>query len=107
VYAAADLVLCPSWEEPFGRSVAEAMAAGACVIATTAGGPPEFVTDGETGRLLAPRDPRGWAEAALELLGDDARRRELGRRAAERARAFDRDGHARAIRRVYDELLGG
>lgn len=105
VYAAADVVLSPSWEEPFGRSVAEAMAAGACVIATTAGGPPEFVTDGETGRLLAPRDPRAWADAILDLLDDEPRRLEIGRRAAAHARAFDRDGHARAVRLLYDRLL--
>jgi glycosyltransferase involved in cell wall biosynthesis len=105
VYAAADLVLCPSWEEPWGRSVAEAMASGACVLATTEGGPAEFMTDGEDGRLLAPRDPQRWARAILDLLADEPARRRLGERAAVRARAFDRDAHAAAVRAFYDAVL--
>ena len=39
VFASLDVVLVPSWEEPFGRVVVEAMAAGAAVVATNRGGP--------------------------------------------------------------------
>jgi glycosyltransferase involved in cell wall biosynthesis len=40
-----------SWEEPFGLVVAEAMAAGAPVIATPRGSLPDLVAHGETGFL--------------------------------------------------------
>jgi len=43
VLAALDLLLVPSWQEPFGRTVIEGMAMGRVVLATAAGGPPEVV----------------------------------------------------------------
>ena len=43
---AVDLLLVPSWEEPFGRAVIEAMAAGVPVVATDVGGPPEILGEG-------------------------------------------------------------
>jgi glycosyltransferase involved in cell wall biosynthesis len=61
-------VLCqPSLIEPFGLAALEAMAAGRSVVATRAGGPPEFVT-AQAGVLVDPTDEddiaRGLATAA-------------------------------------------
>ena len=61
-------VLCqPSLIEPFGLAALEAMAAGRSVVATRAGGPPEFVTP-QAGVLVDPTDEddlaRGLATAA-------------------------------------------
>lgn len=60
---ALDVLLLPSWEEPFGRSLIEAMALGVPVIATTVGGPTEIVRDGHEGYLVPPRDAGAWAQA--------------------------------------------
>ncbi|MGH2804504.1 MAG: glycosyltransferase family 4 protein, partial [Thermoleophilaceae bacterium] len=60
VLRALDLLLVPSWEEPFGRSVIESMAMGIPVAATSVGGPAEIVRDGCDGLLLPPRDPPAW-----------------------------------------------
>ncbi len=76
-----DVLLMPSWEEPFGRAAVEAMAVGIAVISTRVGGPPEFIDDGVTGLLLDPKDEGGWARAIRALLGDAERRAELGNRA--------------------------
>ena len=58
-------VLCqPSQIEPFGQATLEGMAMERSVVATTVGGPPEFVTP-ETGVLADPNDTAGLA-AALE-----------------------------------------
>ena len=54
---ALDVLLLPSWEEPFGRALIEAMALGVPVVATSVGGPPEIVEQGRQGYLLAPRAP--------------------------------------------------
>ncbi len=54
---ALDVLLLPSWEEPFGRALIEAMALGVPVLATNVGGPPEIIEDGREGYLLAPGDP--------------------------------------------------
>jgi glycosyltransferase involved in cell wall biosynthesis len=58
--AAADVVCQPSISEPFGLATLEAMASARSVVATSVGGPPEFVTPG-AGVLGDPLD-----EAALE-----------------------------------------
>src|SRR4051812_11781179 len=73
VLAALDLLLVPSWEEPFGRTVIEGMAMRRTVLATAAGGPAEVIRDGVDGRLLPPRRPEVWASAAAELLADEGR----------------------------------
>jgi glycosyltransferase involved in cell wall biosynthesis len=54
-----DIVIAPSWEEPFGIVLLEAMAAGIPVIATDRGGPAEIVC----GMLVPPRNPTALAEA--------------------------------------------
>ena len=59
---AADVVCAPSLLEPFGQSILEAMAAGKTVVATTVGGPPEFVPP-EAGLLVDPLDLPALARA--------------------------------------------
>jgi L-malate glycosyltransferase len=69
--------------EGLGTSVLDAMALGVPVVATAAGGIPEAVLDGATGRTVPPRDPRALADALAEALSDEPRRRawgEAGRR---------------------------
>jgi glycosyltransferase involved in cell wall biosynthesis len=53
--AAADVVCQPSLVEPFGLATLEAMASARAVVATTVGGPPEFVT-ADSGVLVDPLD---------------------------------------------------
>ncbi len=62
--AACDVLCQPSLIEPFGQATLEAMAMERSVVATTVGGPPEFVTP-EAGVLVDPED-RGALESALE-----------------------------------------
>jgi len=64
--------------EGLGTSLLDAMAFGRPVVATTAGGIPEAVVDGVTGRLVPPRDPRALAEALIAVLGDADTRRAWG-----------------------------
>ncbi len=107
VLAACDLALLPSWEEPFGRSMAEAMAMGLPVLATSVGGPAEVVVDGVTGRLLPPREPARWAAAAAELLGHPAARVEMGARArAAVAERFAPERHAAGMLASFRAAVG-
>jgi glycosyltransferase involved in cell wall biosynthesis len=65
-----------------------------------------IVVDGETGLLVAPRDPDALAAAIVELLAVPARRATMGRAARARVeRVFDIREHARALERVFDETL--
>ncbi len=61
---AVDCLLVPSWAEPWGRVVVEAMAMETAVVATSVGGPAELIEDGRSGLLAPPRDPVAWADAA-------------------------------------------
>ncbi len=112
ILAAVDLLFAPSWEEPFGRSIVEAMAAGVPVAATSVGGPPEIVDAGRTGLLLPPRDPARWASAIAPLLADPPRLATMSTAARESARTrFDITRHAAAIKALYarfdkPQLLG-
>jgi len=102
---ALDMLLVPSWEEPFGRTVVEALAVGLPVAATSVGGPSEVLTDGVEGLLLPPRRPDAWAAALAPLLGDHDRLAEMARRGRARAFAFDRGAHADRVVSVYEQVL--
>ena len=54
VYAAADLFVCPTLEEAFGKTMAEAMACGTPVVAFNATAPADLVEVGVTGVLVEP-----------------------------------------------------
>jgi L-malate glycosyltransferase len=97
---ALDVLLLPSWEEPFGRSLIEAMALGVPVIATNVGGPPEIISDGVEGYLLAPREPGPWAQAIARLADDPGRAAEMGM--AGRRRVQERFTVARHVAEVLD-----
>jgi glycosyltransferase involved in cell wall biosynthesis len=70
VYAAATIVLVPSWYEAFAMVVLEALAAERPLIATAAGGNREIITHGVHGWLVPPRDPTALAAAISSLLSD-------------------------------------
>jgi glycosyltransferase involved in cell wall biosynthesis len=66
--AACDVLCQPSLSEPFGQAALEGMASARSVLATRAGGPPEFVTP-EAGVLVDPRDPEDMARGLEQVVG--------------------------------------
>jgi len=76
----ADLLLLPSETESFGLAALEAMACEVPVIATRVGGLPEVVRDGECGYLVELGDIKTMAKYAVEILSDEKKQQELGRR---------------------------
>ena len=66
----ADIMLMPSNVESFGLAALEAMACGVPVVATMAGGFPEFIVPGVHGYLLPHGDIEGMTQKALLLLSD-------------------------------------
>lgn len=90
-------VVVPSRAEPFGRIPVEAFAAGAApVVATTAGGLAETVTDGLTGYTARPADPPSLAAAIDRALSADTATRDR-LRAAGRHLAATRYNHHLAV----------
>lgn len=76
--AAMDLYVHPALMEGFGIAVLEAMAMRKSVVATTTGGLPEIVRDGETGLLVPPGDAESLARSVSALLGDPSKRLAMG-----------------------------
>lgn len=103
---ALDVFCLSSHMEGLGTSLLDAMAFRRPIVATGAGGIPEAVEDGVTGRVVPVRNPTALAEALLEVLGDDARRAAMGR--AGRRRFEERFTAERMVREtlaVYEEAL--
>lgn len=104
----ADLLLLPSRSESFGLVALEAMACEVPVVASRVGGLPEVVADGEDGFLVDPDDLDMMTRRALEILGDEARRRAMGRRGRERAKAhFCASAIIPQYEAYYRKVLGG
>ncbi len=80
--AACDILCQPSLTEPFGQATLEAMAMERTVVATSNGGPPEFVTP-EAGVLVDPQDPAALPHA-LELAASKPMPNPAAREAAAR-----------------------
>ena len=70
--ASLDLLLNPSVTETFGNVTLEALASGVPVVAADATGNQALVTDGVTGRLVAPTDPNAYAQAIAAYAKDRA-----------------------------------
>jgi glycosyltransferase involved in cell wall biosynthesis len=104
-YAAADLLVLPTRSDPWGIPVIEAMAAGVPVVTTAAAGSAS-VADRAGAALLVPvRSPERLAEAIGELLGDPARRRQMGERGRAEAGRFDVSSIVDATLGVYERAL--
>jgi glycosyltransferase involved in cell wall biosynthesis len=72
-YKIADLYVMSSVQEGLGTSVLDALALAKPVVATSAGGLPEIILDGQTGRLVAPADPEALAQGIADMLTDTDR----------------------------------
>ncbi len=86
LYRDADIFVLPSRGDCFPQVVAEGLAAGLPVVASTVGAIPEIVRDGVNGYLVPPADPRALGTALEALVRSPATRLRMGlsgRRSAE------------------------
>jgi|APSaa5957512493_1039668.scaffolds.fasta_scaffold09222_3 glycosyltransferase involved in cell wall biosynthesis len=103
--AAADLLLAPSVNEAFSRSLVEAMLSGTPVIASASGGNGEIIEDAKTGILTPPDDASAMAAAALTLLRNPGHHDEIARSAREAALVrYSVHAYANAVMDIYDHL---
>lgn len=79
-----DVFCLSSHLEGLGTSLLDAMCFARPVVATAAGGIPEAVVDGKTGRLVPVRDALALADALADVLADPERREAMGRAGRER-----------------------
>ncbi len=102
--ARAAIVVVPSrWEEPFGLTALEAMAAGAALITTRRGALPEVA--GDAARYAEPDPPEALAEVIFALARDETARAALSAAGRARARLFDLERVASRLDRLRRDLL--
>jgi N-acetyl-alpha-D-glucosaminyl L-malate synthase BshA len=89
IMAVSDIFLLPSEYESFGLSALEAMAAGAVVICTNAGGLPEINIQNVTGFMADVGDVKSMSEFAIEILNDEKKLDEMKSAAYRQALKFD------------------
>lgn len=111
IAAAADVIAVPSIRDDAGNVdglpnfALEALASATPVVATTAGGLPQVIEDGVTGRLVAERDPHALAAAVRWLLDDPVRAKAIGGAARARVeRDFSWARVATRLEEIYDRV---
>jgi glycosyltransferase involved in cell wall biosynthesis len=102
------ILVHPSRQEPLGRVLLEAAAAGAPIIATNVGGTAEiFPPNSEAAILVPPNDPAAIAAAMEELLQDAEKRGQLRQAARRRAeQAFDLQTAVENLLSHYSAMVG-
>jgi len=100
-----DISVIASLSEGAPLTYFEALAAGKPVVATKVGGIPELVRDGETGILVAPRDPDAIASGVAQLLGNPSLAQRLGCNAALEATNNDIFVLVRKLEDLYSEVV--
>lgn len=105
VLAVSDIMVLPSFNEPFGIVIVEGMIAGKPVVVCDSGGPPEIVEAGVTGLVVPTGQAMPLADALSELLADPARARAMGEAGRQRAvEQFDIRTAVRKIEGIYEQM---
>jgi glycosyltransferase involved in cell wall biosynthesis len=105
LHKAFDIFVMSSVTEGLGTSILDAMACGKPVVATTAGGIPEVVADGETGLLVPPRDAARDGLSDHPAAADGSLRERMGAAGLARVRRqFSAEIMVKKTLQVYERL---
>lgn len=105
--ARATVFCLPSHAEGLPMAVLEAMATGCATVASTVGGIPEVLVDGENGLLVPPRDAVALAAALARLLDDAdlcARLGDGARRTVEQQ--YSTEAVCGRLAAIYNDMAG-
>lgn len=99
IYNKSSIFLSPSLSEGFALPPAEAACCGCAVVASDSGGIQEYVQDGTTGLLSAPKDPVALAKNLCRLLRDEPLRAKLAIACQSQLKQFTWDKSAALLER--------
>jgi glycosyltransferase involved in cell wall biosynthesis len=109
-YDRADLFVLPSRIEGVPRALLEAAARLLPVVATSVGGVPHMMRDGESGLIVPPDDPEAMANAIGRVIGDPDLARSLGNAGGEVAAEYSLEAQQETVisslRDTYPEAFG-
>ena len=103
-YKSADVLVFPSRYEPFGIVILEAMASGAPIIASNAGGIPEILSNGENGILFKSSDADALSKAILALHQDNNLKKKIIQGALKTVAKYSWDNVAERYVSLYENL---
>jgi len=96
---AAELFVFPSRSEGLGQALLEAMSVGITVVASNVGGIPEVIENGKSGVLVTPEKSHAFAQAIIEMLGNEQQRKIFSSAARETVR------EKYPIQKMFDSYL--
>lgn len=105
LYARSNVLVFPSvFEEPFGKTQIEAMAAGLLVVSSGSGGAREIIEHGKTGLLFKAGDPRSLAERLAGAHRNPAAAEKIALAGQARAFEFTTGASVSRIEAIFDEM---
>ncbi len=105
MYAISDLFLLPSEYESFGLSALEAMAGGAAVVSSNAGGLPEIIKPGYNGYMAAVGDVENMSRYAKQILKEDSVLAQFKENARLSAKKFDIGNIVPQYEELYEKFV--
>lgn len=107
IYVIADLFLLPSEYESFGLAALEAMAGGAPVVSSNAGGLPEIIIPGKNGYMSNVGDVEGMSKQAISILKDDKTLASFKENAQAQSLRFDISNIVPQYEELYEKVIAG
>ena len=105
-YRRADILVVPSWYEPFGMVILEGMLHRLAIAASAVGGPSEILDHERTGLLFPAKNAKALAKAILRLVHDPNLRLSIAAAGAREVREKWLWHHIiEKMKRVYLELV--
>lgn len=105
-YSASDVFVSGAKQEPFGKTLVEAMACTTPVVSYNAAGPSDIIVHGETGYLADSEKPEGLLTGIDYVIGDEERNLSMGAASRERALdVFSNRVSAEQYKNLYSEIL--
>ncbi len=106
LYARCNVLVFPSvFEEPFGKTQIEAMAAGLLVLSSGNGGAGDIIRDGETGLFFRNNDSVDLAEKLAAMHRDPARAAQIALAGQENSFRFTTAASVDRLDKIFAELV--
>jgi len=103
-YSASDILVIPSYYEPFGLVTLEGMASKIPIVASRVGGLMNIIENVQDGFLFEPRNPLKLKEKVLKIYNSQELRQQLIQNAYKKVKNYSWESMVKKIDKIYTEL---